>query len=260
MQQPQTVKPPSLRVVLLIGGKSPDFARRCRHVAACARLHVKESDLADAQAVSSRARPLAIVLTHDLYAGDPLRFDAMATEAGAMLVRLESEDVDDAELAVAFRRLESEARAIGSVDAVPRSSGPRLTALSARVAGRAYQMLERDESLRRSLTRAGYAPLLDWASDRALATAGSLGPDVDEEQGAAMIASLLRDLLRASVVSAEVGEVAELLALLAACPRPLIDRELAAVAVSRLPLDEDADGNAFVIACALRGASPADSF
>ena len=103
MERSQSDKPPSLQVVLLVGRTLPELSAQCRRAAATARLHLKESDVASATMMVARYRPRAIVMTHEQYAVDPLRFDAMASEGAAKLVRLESEDVDGADLAASFR-------------------------------------------------------------------------------------------------------------------------------------------------------------
>ena len=50
------------------------------------------------------------------------------------------------------------------------------------------------------------------------------------------VASLLSRMIRAAVGAAEAGDAAGLVAALEECPRPIVDRDLATVALSRLPL------------------------
>jgi len=60
--------------------------------------------------MAARCHPLALVVTHDLYAFDPLVFDALAREVEAKLIRIASEDVDTDDLASMFSALAIEAR------------------------------------------------------------------------------------------------------------------------------------------------------
>ena len=98
-------KPPSLQVVLLIGRTSPEMSAQCRRAAATARLHLKESDVEAAVTMASRYRPRALIMTHEQYAVDPFRFDALTREYGAKLVRIDGEDVDGEEVAATLRAL-----------------------------------------------------------------------------------------------------------------------------------------------------------
>jgi len=127
-----------------------------------------------------------------------------------------------------------------------------------RTARAAIEQLEKDESLRGSLTEVGYAPIVEWASDRALAAVLNLGAEVDGWDGVMMVASLLSRLIRATVRAAEAGDAAELVVALEGCPRPIIDRDLAITALCRLPLHGNADANALAIGGALRAATPLD--
>ena len=55
------------------------------------------------------------------------------------------------------------------------SEPPPSTKAPERLARAALEQLDKDPSLRASLTEAGYAPLVAWASDRAVAAAVNLG-------------------------------------------------------------------------------------
>jgi len=70
-----------------------------------------------------RYRPLVLVLTHDVYACDPLKFEGLALEARAKLVRIESEDVDFADLGAMLSAAAVQAREIRADEACPPSSG-----------------------------------------------------------------------------------------------------------------------------------------
>ena len=68
-------------------------------------MRVRESDVRGAATTAAQCRPVAVLVTHDLYAVDPLAFDALAREVGARLVRIASEDVEVEELASMFSGL-----------------------------------------------------------------------------------------------------------------------------------------------------------
>jgi hypothetical protein len=86
-------------VVLVVG--SAELTERCREVVRSPRAtpaHVKECDLTMAATMVARWRPLAIVLTEDLYAFDATEFDALAKDVKSMLVRVQRERVTAAQL------------------------------------------------------------------------------------------------------------------------------------------------------------------
>jgi hypothetical protein len=224
-----------------------------------ARLHLKETEVGSAAAMVTRYRPRAIVMTHALYATDPLRFDAMASEAAAKIVRLDGEDVDDTDLVATFRAVPGARTSSPDLRAC-RASHPAPELGPAPVAATAVQQIFADESLRGSLTANGYGPILDWATERAASAVQHVAARAEAPEGASMVASLLANLVRAAVRSAEVGEVSELLTRIDACPRPVIDRELAKAALSRLPLDDEPDENALAVAAALGAATPMAPF
>ena len=86
-------------VVLVVG--STELAARCREVVRSPRAtpaHVKECDVSSTSTMVARWRPLAIVLTEDLYAFDAPEFDALAKDVKSMLVRVQRERVTAAQL------------------------------------------------------------------------------------------------------------------------------------------------------------------
>ena len=141
-----------------------------------------------------------------------------------------------------------------------RSSGPPPSRDSPESMARAaMEQVEKDRALRGSLSEAGSAPLLDWASGRALAAVVNLGVEIEAWDGVIRVASLLRRLVRAAVKAAETADAAGLLTAPEGCPRPVVDRDIAAIALARLPLNDDPDHNALTIVGALRGCHTAGS-
>lgn len=107
-QQP-TSRFPGAPVVLAIGC-TEEFADRCRDVAPMFGAVVQVCDLASAPTTAARLRPLAIVMTDDLYAFDPVEFDALAQDVGARLVRLAGEDIATEALELLIGSAVSESR------------------------------------------------------------------------------------------------------------------------------------------------------
>lgn len=82
-----TEKAVTVPVVLVVG--SADLTARCREVLRSPRAtpaHIKECDLPSAATHAARWRPLAIVLSEDLYAFDAPEFDALANDVHSKVV------------------------------------------------------------------------------------------------------------------------------------------------------------------------------
>ena len=126
------------------------------------------------------------------------------------------------------------------------------------VVQRAFDDVAQDEALQGSLNARGYVPLLEWIEERALPVAAWVAPDGDAPRAVEMVARILRRLLQAAVWAAETGDVGLLTKELATCPSLILRRDLAIADLSRLVLDDDADGNAEMIAAALQRATPAE--
>lgn len=91
-RQHTTQKTVAVPVVLVVGGS--DLVEHCRAIVKSPALppaHVKRTDLADAATNAARWRPLAIVLTRDVYEFDAAEFDALAKDVGALVVPVASE-------------------------------------------------------------------------------------------------------------------------------------------------------------------------
>ena len=94
-----TAKSVSVPVVLVVG--SAELGKRCREVVrspSAAPVHVKECDLASVATNVARWRPLAIVLTEDLYGFDGPEFEALAKDVQSTVVRVRSERIGTAQL------------------------------------------------------------------------------------------------------------------------------------------------------------------
>ena len=94
-----TAKAVTVPVVLVVG--SAQLATRCREVLRSPRanpVHVKECDLRSAATMAARWRPLAIVLTEDLYTFDAPEFDALARDVSSALVRVPKERVSSEQI------------------------------------------------------------------------------------------------------------------------------------------------------------------
>jgi hypothetical protein len=99
MRRLTTEKAVTVPVVLVVGSK--ELTARCREVLRSPRAtpaHVKESDLPSAATHAARWRPLAIVLSEDLYAFDGPEFDALANDVQSKLVVVRGERTTAAEL------------------------------------------------------------------------------------------------------------------------------------------------------------------
>jgi alkanesulfonate monooxygenase SsuD/methylene tetrahydromethanopterin reductase-like flavin-dependent oxidoreductase (luciferase family) len=97
----KTPKPVMLPAILVVGGSEP-FVERCRRSAIPHRAFVKHADVSASATEAARSRPRVLLMAHHVYAADPDEFDALARDVCAHLVRVESEDVDDAELEAAI--------------------------------------------------------------------------------------------------------------------------------------------------------------
>ncbi len=77
---------------------SPGFLARCRKVAARSHMLVRTCEAASAWRTAVSLRPLVLMVPSNLHDRAPRRFNALATEAGARLVVLESEQIPLAEI------------------------------------------------------------------------------------------------------------------------------------------------------------------
>ena len=66
-------------------------------------MHVKECDLRSVATMVARWRPLAIVLTEDLYTFDAPEFDALARDVSSTLVRVPKERVSNEQIEAMLR-------------------------------------------------------------------------------------------------------------------------------------------------------------
>ena len=84
---PTTMRPVTVPTVLTIAC-SLQIERRCAR--ACARIGavLKHGKLERAPTLVAERRPLVIVLPQEVYAFDPLEFDALARDVGASLLRV----------------------------------------------------------------------------------------------------------------------------------------------------------------------------
>jgi hypothetical protein len=86
-------------IVLVVG--SADLTARCREVLrqpGATPAHVKESDVSSTANMVARWRPLAIVMTEDLYAFDGPEFDALAKDVKSVVIRVPRERITAEEL------------------------------------------------------------------------------------------------------------------------------------------------------------------
>ncbi len=70
-------------------GCSPDLVARCVQALEGIGVALRTCDFLNAATVAAERRPLALVMLEDLYAFDPLEFDALARDVRASLVRVE---------------------------------------------------------------------------------------------------------------------------------------------------------------------------
>ena len=78
-------------------GCSPDLRARCTAALAVLGTRLMHGELAQAPNLVAQLRPLAIVLTQEVYDFDPREFDALARDVSASLLRVE-EDISEAML------------------------------------------------------------------------------------------------------------------------------------------------------------------
>ena len=93
----KTPKPVMLPSILVIGASAP-FIERCRRSAVPLRAFIKHAGVRGSATEAARSRPRVLLMAHQTYATNPVEFDALARDVCAHLVRVESEDIDDAEL------------------------------------------------------------------------------------------------------------------------------------------------------------------
>jgi hypothetical protein len=84
--------------VLLVVGTSRGFARRCRDAAISGQALVVETDVASAPTVAAQTRPLALLLSEEIFAFDPPSFTGLASAVRAQVVVVPNEDIDQSEL------------------------------------------------------------------------------------------------------------------------------------------------------------------
>ena len=82
---------------VLVVSCPPDLVARCAEAAESLALALQEGGFLAAATIAAERRPLAIVMTEDVYAFDPDAFDALARDVRASLVRVE-EDIPTAKL------------------------------------------------------------------------------------------------------------------------------------------------------------------
>lgn len=91
-RQHTTQKTLAVPVVLVVGGT--ELVEHCRTIVKSPSLppaHVKRTDVADAATNAARWRPLAIVLTRDVYDFDAAEFDALARDVGSLVIPVDGE-------------------------------------------------------------------------------------------------------------------------------------------------------------------------
>jgi hypothetical protein len=81
-----TTSKTSLTPVVVVVGQTPAFIAWCRDVAAGLGAIVRPSDVAGAATAAAHWRPVALVLSEDVHAFDPVEWDALARDVGAMLL------------------------------------------------------------------------------------------------------------------------------------------------------------------------------
>ena len=107
----------------------------------------------------------------------------------------------------------------------------------------AVEQLSEDESLRGDLTDDGFSPLLQWASDAAIAYAKTLKPDQTEQMQ--NYASRLKGVMQSVVVGADAGKIQNFDELL---DFELSDKKIALEKLASLKLaNDDSDDNAVKI-------------
>jgi hypothetical protein len=77
--------------LVLAVGCPPSMVQRCMEVATPWGVVIAESDLMNMRTEAARARPIALLMTRDVYAFDPEEFQALAQDVGAVLVVARSE-------------------------------------------------------------------------------------------------------------------------------------------------------------------------
>lgn len=83
---------------LLVVACAPAFVARFRAAVRGRRLLVTECRRDELASHAARRRPIGVLMTHELYALDPIGFDELARGVGAELLRIESEAIDDVDI------------------------------------------------------------------------------------------------------------------------------------------------------------------
>lgn len=120
------------------------------------------------------------------------------------------------------------------------------------VAQTVAERLAEDETLRGDLSDIGFGPLLDWATNRAIAVAQRLAEtDAGADAAAGELTERLRALVRAAVETAQTGDLAGLQAAVADGQPAIDDPAGTGRTIAAIALGDDPDANAEAIAAAL---------
>lgn len=76
----------------------PPMVQRCMQVATPWGVVIAQSDLMDVRTEAARTRPIALLMTTDVYAFDREEFQALAQDVGAVLVVARSADFAAAQI------------------------------------------------------------------------------------------------------------------------------------------------------------------